>query len=88
MVEELKEKELIYGEPRVSYYHEHYCEEKLFAYGKKKKFNCPKKVKYNFAGGDEKCNFCERMLAVYFEDNCKYNKVLKFFRMNGGQKNG
>ena len=70
-----------YGEPRVSYWHEHYCEEKLFC-GSKKKFNCHKKVKYKNASHDDKCDFCNRMITVYFQDDLDYHKTLKVYRMN------
>ena len=75
------ENDIIYGKPRVSYNHGHYCEQKLFCYGKRD-FNCPYKVKYKNAGHKDKCDFCESMLAVYFQDNIQEYRVLAFFRMN------
>lgn len=64
----------------ISFDHRHYCEEKLFCY-KKKNFCCDKNVKYRNAGHDDRCDECDRMITVYFDENNKalfLNRIYEF----------
>ncbi len=65
----------------ISYDHGHYCEEKLFC-GVKKYFGCKFGVKFKNAGHDDKCDYCDRMITAYFDDECRVlfvNRMSDFF---------
>lgn len=67
----------------ISYDHRHYCDAKIFSYGKKD-FRCKCKfgVKFKNAGHDDRCDDCDRMITAYFDDDEKVmfvNRIEEFF---------
>jgi hypothetical protein len=65
----------------ISYDHRHYCDAKIFCYGKKD-FRCKFGVKFKNAGHDDRCDDCDRMITAYFDDEEKVmfvNRIEDFF---------